>query len=103
MLGYKGEWGDLPRSLGFKVRSHRQVAFFLTRNFIYVFALVALGLDAACRLSLAVVSGGLCLPGPRAQAQQLPHTGMGASWHVGSSWTRDRIQLSCIGRWILYH
>lgn len=37
-LGYKGEWGDLPRSLGFKVRSHRQVAFFLTCNFIYVFA-----------------------------------------------------------------
>ena len=26
-----------------------------------------------------------------------------APWHVGSSWTRDRTCVSCIGRWILYH
>ena len=39
----------------------------------------------------------------RAQAQQLWHTGLAAPWCVGSSWTRDRTCVSCIGRWILNH
>ena len=26
-----------------------------------------------------------------------------ALWHAGSSQTRDRIRVSCVGRWILYH
>ena len=39
----------------------------------------------------------------RAQAQQLWHTGLAAPWRVGSSWTRDRTCVSCIGRWILNH
>ena len=24
-------------------------------------------------------------------------------WHVGSSWTKDRTRVPCIGRWILNH
>ena len=40
----------------------------------------------------------LRLPGPRAQAQELWHTGLVAPRHVGSSWSRDRTRASCIGR-----
>ena len=29
--------------------------------------------------------------------------GSAALWHVGYSWIRDWISVSCIGRWILYH
>ena len=45
----------------------------------------------------------LCLAGSRAQAQQLWHMGLAASWHVGSSWTRARTRVPCIGRQILNH
>ena len=45
----------------------------------------------------------LWLAGSRAQAQQLWHIGLVAPWHVGSSWTRDRTCVSCIGRRILNH
>ena len=41
--------------------------------------------------------------GSRAQAQELWPTDLVATWHVGSSWTRDRTWGSYIGRWILYH
>ena len=37
----------------------------------------------------------------RAQAQQLWHTGLVAPRHVGSSQTRDRAHVPCIGRQIL--
>ena len=30
-------------------------------------------------------------------------TGLVALWHVGSSWTRDRTRVPCIGRWTLNH
>ena len=42
-------------------------------------------------------------PGSRAQAQQLWRTGLVAPWHVGSSQTRDRAHVPCIGRQILNH
>ena len=29
--------------------------------------------------------------------------GLGRSWHVGSSQTRDQTHVSCVGVWILYH
>ena len=45
----------------------------------------------------------LWLPGSRAQAQQLWHTGLAAPQYVGSSWIKDRTRVSCVGRWILYH
>ena len=45
----------------------------------------------------------LWLVGSRAQAQQLWCTGLVALWHVGSSTTRDRTCVPCIGRWILNH
>ena len=41
--------------------------------------------------------------GSRAQAQQLWCTGLVAPWHVGSSQTRARIRVPCIGRRILNH
>ena len=36
-------------------------------------------------------------------SQYLWHTGLAALRHLGSSWTRDRTHVSCIGRQILYH
>ena len=40
---------------------------------------------------------------PDAQAQQLWLTGPAAPWHVGSSQTRARTRVPCIGRQILNH
>ena len=45
----------------------------------------------------------LWLTGSRVQAQQLWHTGSVAPQHVGSSRTRARIRVPCIGRRILNH
>ena len=74
---------------------------------------------AKCGLSLVVMSGATlhcCVQtshsgGPsccRAQAlgswaQWLWRTGFVAPWHVGSSQTRDRTHVPCLGRWILNH
>ena len=88
---------------------------------------------AGCGLSLVAESGGYCslrcagfslwwllflqstgsrhgfqqlwLVGSRAQAQQLWRTRFVVQqlWHVGSSLTRDRTRVPCIGRWILSH
>ena len=43
------------------------------------------------------------LTGSRPQAQQLWRTGLVAPRHVGSSRTRARTRVPCIGRWILDH
>ena len=43
------------------------------------------------------------LAGSRAQGQKLWHTGLVASWHVESSWTRARTRIPCICRQILNH
>ena len=45
----------------------------------------------------------LWLAGSRAQAQQLWHTGLVTPRHVGSSRTRARTHVPCIGRRILNH
>ena len=45
----------------------------------------------------------LWLVGSRAQAQQLWRMGLVAPRHVGSSWTRARTRVPCIGRRILNH
>ena len=45
----------------------------------------------------------LWLAGSRAQAQQLWRKGFVAPRHVGSSRTRARTRVPCIGRWILNH
>ena len=45
----------------------------------------------------------LWFAGSRVQAQQLWHTGLVAPWHVGSSQSRARIRVPCIGRQILNH
>ena len=105
--------------------------FFIIYLFIYLF-LAALGLHccvqafsscgeqgllfiAVHRLLIAVASlvaehglqmrglQQLWLTGSRSQAQQLWHTGLVVPWHVGSSWTRARTSVPCIGRRILNH
>ena len=70
---------------------------------------------AVCRLLIAVASLAaehglqarglqqLWLVGSRKQAQQLWPTGLVAPWHMGSSQTRDRTHVPCIGRRILNH
>ena len=45
----------------------------------------------------------LWLTGSRAHAQQLWRTDLVAPQHVGSSWTRARTRVPCIGRQILNH
>ena len=45
----------------------------------------------------------LWLTGSRAQAQQSWHMGLLVLGHVGSSWTRNRTHVPCIGRQILNH
>lgn len=45
----------------------------------------------------------LRLPGSRAQAQKLRHTGLVALQHVRSSWAKDRTPVSCFGRQTLHH
>ena len=45
----------------------------------------------------------LWLVGSRVQAQQLWHMDLAAPRHVGSSWTRARTHVPCIGRQILNH
>ena len=44
----------------------------------------------------------LWLAGSRAQAQNLWHMGLVASWHIGSSRIRDQTHGFYIGRWILF-
>ena len=57
-----------------------------------------------CRLSsCGTWAQQLWLMGSRAQAQQLWRTGLVAPWHVGSSRTRARTHVPCIGRRILNH
>ena len=54
---------------------------------------------AACRLLVAGAS--LVAEHRQHGLQYLMCTGLVALWHVGSSWTRDRTYVPCIGRWIL--
>ena len=66
---------------------------------IYLF-MAALGLSCCTR---ALASLLLWSTGSRAQAQQLWRTGLVALWHAGSSQSRDRTHVPCIGRQILNH
>ena len=55
-------------------------------------------------LSLVVVSGGHALVAEHrlgTWASVIVVTGLVASWHMGSSLTRDQTHIPCIGRWIL--
>ena len=55
--------------------------------------------------SCGLLVAGSLVAAPRLQStgRQLWCTGLVAPQHVGSSRTRDRTRVSCIGRWILYH
>ena len=95
---------------------------FLFLKFIYLIYLFLSALGVCCcvrGLSLVAARGGRSslrcvgfslqwlLPlqsmGSRAQAQELWLTGLVAPRHVGSSRTRARTRVPCIGRWILNH
>ena len=63
------------------------------------------GLLASCRVQASHCGGfSCCRPWALGLwAQWLWHTGSVAPWHVGSSWTRDRTYVPCIGNWLLNH
>ena len=92
-------------------------------TYLFIYFWLCWVLVAACRLSLVVASGGYSLVavfGPLfAVASLVIEHGLwaqGLQWVwlscgsalaalrlVGSSWTRDRTHVPCIGRWILTH
>ena len=103
---------------------------FFKKNYLFIYFWLRWVFVAARGLSLVVASGGysslqcagfslwrlllwstgsrhglqqLWLTSSRAQAQQLWRTGLAALRHVGSSRSRARICVSCIGRRILNH
>ena len=57
----------------------------------------------AVRGPLTIAASRCGAQAPDAQAQQLWHTGLAALRHVGSSQTRARTRVPCIGRQILNH
>ena len=57
----------------------------------------------AVRGPLTITASRCRAQAPDAQAQQLWLTGRVAPWHVGSSQTRARTRIPCIGRRILNH
>ena len=61
---------------------------------------LALGVQASVVVACGLQQ--LWLTGSRAQAQQLQRTGLVVLWHVGSSQTRVRTCVPCVGRWILF-
>ena len=92
--------------------------FFLNEQCFYLFLAVP-GLRCHTSFSLAVVRGGYSRVVARVSrcsgfsccraqaleqlAQYLWGSGLAASRHVGSSWTKDWTCVSWISRWILYH
>ena len=94
------------------------IRYFLFFVFVFYF-LAALGLCCCARafcscskrglltaVASLVVEHGLQVHGFSScsmRAQQLRRTGLVALWHVGSSQTRDRTRVRCIGRQILNH
>ena len=99
--------------------SRTQILLFLKNLFIYLF-IGCVGSSSLCegflqlrRAEATLHRGarashyrGLSCCGaqaPDAQAQQLWHTGLVAPRHVGSSQTRARTRVPCIGRQILNH
>ena len=99
------------------------VSFFFknfTYLFIYLFIFGCVGSSFLCEGFLSLRQAGATLhrgarafhyrglsccraQAPDAQAQQLWRTGLVAPWHVGSSQTRARTRVPCIGRQILNH
>ena len=94
--------------------------FFFFLNFIYLFIYGCVGSSYLCEGFLQLWQVGATLhrgarashyrglscfgaQAPDAQAQQLWLTGLVAPWHVGSSQTRARTRVPCIGRQILNH
>ena len=57
----------------------------------------------AMRGPLTIAASGCGAQAPDAQAQQFWLTGLVAPWHVGSSQTRARTRVPCIGRQTLNH
>ena len=94
--------------------------YFILFYFIYLFTYGCIGSSFLCEGFLQLWQVGATLhrsarashyrglsccgaQAPGAQAQQLWLTGPAAPRHVGSSGTRARTRVPCIGRWILNH
>ena len=110
-----------PRPRGLQPLCLPGVFFFLIHYlFIYLFIFGCVGSSFLCEGFLQSRRAGATLhcgarashyrglsccgaQAPDAQAQQLWRTGLVASWHVGSSRTRARTRVPCIGRRILNH
>ena len=60
------------------------------------------GLHSVCSVRASHCSGFSCR-GAQALGAHGQHMGLLALWHMGSSWTRDRIPVLCIGRWAVRH
>ena len=86
--------------------SERGLLFVAVRGLLIVVACLCCGARVLGARASVVVACGLRSCGlwtSRAQAQQLWLTGLVAPRHVGSSRTRARTSVACIGRWILNH
>ena len=110
--------------LDFKLHEGKDLYLFIFKLVLFYFNILFISFClcwvfiAACRLSLLVVSWGYSLVatlsllvavaslaaqalGLRLSSCSTQH--LVASWHVGSSQTRDQTCGPCIGRWILNH
>ena len=107
------------KDLLYSTGDYTQYFFFLIL-FIYLFIYGCVGSSFLCEGFLQLRQAGAILhrgarashyrglsccgaQAPDAQAQQLWLTGLVAPWHVGSSQTRVRTRVPCIGRQILNH
>ena len=96
------------------------IQFFFFKKIIYLFIFGCVGSSFLCGGFLQLRPAGATLhrgvrashyrgpsrcgaQAPDAQAQQLWPTGLVAPWHVGSSQTRARTHVPCIGRQTLNH
>ena len=101
-------------------RGELERGIFFFNVFIYLFSFGCVGPSFLCEGFLQLRQAGATLhrcaqashyrglsccgaQAPDAQAQQLWLTGLVALRHVGSSQTRARTRVPCIGRWILNH
>ena len=68
----------------------------------FLIVVASLG-SVVCFMDSRALAHELWFVGSRVLAQELWHMGLVALPRVRSSWIRDWIHVSCIGRWILYH
>ena len=115
-----GDWSTLPLGCG-QVNGKKCTRFHGIQGYYNLFfrlvCLAVLGLHSCADFFLVAASRGysslpcagfsllwlLLLRSTGFRARGLSSWGSAALWHVGSSQTRGRIHVSCVGRWVLYH